>query len=365
MEMNKKLLETIEFSKNKKEQLEKELENISDDFDRIGKINKEIKRLSPMVKEYNLLMKAIEDKKQCLAYIEQEKDKEMLQALRDELADLENRIEVHYKECEILSLPKDPNDDKNIIVEMRPAAGGDEASIFVGDLFNTYKIFCNKMSWKIEVTEAKISSHGGFDMLVFTISGDNVYSMMKHESGVHRVQRVPATESKGRTHTSTITVVVMPELDELDVKLDMKDIRVDVMRASGAGGQSVNRTESAVRLTHLPTNIVVYCQEGKSQNENKAQALKVLRAKLWDKAESERQSEMSSLRKGQIGSGDRSEKIRTYNYPQNRVTDHRIGLTLNKLDQVMEGQLEELVNALKSEEQRVIMENMQNETLPN
>ena len=265
-----------------------------------------------------------------------------------------NMIPDTEKQLQILLLPIDPNNDKNVIVEMRPAAGGDEASIFVSNLFETYRRYAEKQNWKIEVLDIATQAHG-YDYVSFQISGEEVYSKMKFESGVHRVQRVPATESKGRVHTSTITVAILPELDELDIKINKADIREDTYRSGGAGGQHVNRTESAVRLTHLPTGIVVACQEGKSQHSNRDTAMKMLRAKIWEYEEEKIRQKQASDRKEQVGTGERSEKIRTYNYPQNRVTDHRIGLTLTKLEYIMQGDLDEIIDALIADEQTRLM----------
>ena len=286
------------------------------------------------------------------------KEKELLDMAKFDLETIKEKIPHIEEEIKILLLPVDPNNDKNVIIEMRPAAGGDEASIFVSNLFDTYQRYATMQNWKIKVMDLSTQAHG-FDYIYFSITGENVYSKMKFESGVHRVQRVPATESKGRVHTSTITVAVLPELDEIEFKINPTDLRVDVYRASGAGGQHVNRTESAVRLTHIPTGIVASCQEGKSQIENRETAMKMLLAKIWQKLEQDRQDEIDLARRQQVGHGDRSEKIRTYNYPQNRVTDHRIGLTLNKLDQIMQGDLDEIIDALIVNEQAQLMSNLE------
>ena len=272
-----------------------------------------------------------------------------------ELTDKKPLIEKYEYELKILLLPKDPNDDKNVIVEMRPAAGGDESSIFVGDLFSAYKRYADSLGWKVKILEIQESSHG-YGFISFMMSGENVYSKMKFESGVHRVQRVPATESKGRVHTSTITVAVLPEIEDVELVINNSDLKIDTYRASGAGGQHINKTESAVRITHIPTGIFVACQEGKSQIENRETAMKMLRSKLWEIQEEEKRKNISDLRKGQVGTGERAEKIRTYNYPQNRVTDHRINLTLNKLDTVMMGNLEEIIDSLISYDESIKMQ---------
>ncbi|MFA7076241.1 MAG: peptide chain release factor 1, partial [Candidatus Izemoplasmatales bacterium] len=247
---------------------------------------------------------------------------------------------------------KDPNDEKNVIVEIRGAAGGDEANIFAGDLFRMYSKFAESMGWKIELLYAEPKEAGGFSQIEFMVTGDSVYSNLKYESGVHRVQRVPQTESSGRIHTSTSTVIVLPEAEEIDFELDMEDVRVDTFCSSGPGGQSVNTTKSAVRVTHVPTNTVAQCQDGKSQHENKASALKILRSRLYDQLLQEKLEKEGEERKSKVGSGDRSEKIRTYNYPQNRVTDHRINLTIQQLDRIIDGRLEPIIEALISEEQK-------------
>jgi peptide chain release factor 1 len=256
------------------------------------------------------------------------------------------------EELELMLVPKDPNDEKNVIVEIRGAAGGDEANIFAGDLFRMYSKYAETMDWKIEVLNAEESEAGGFSQIEFMVSGDRVYSFLKYESGVHRVQRVPQTESSGRIHTSTSTVVVLPEAEDIDFELNMEDVRVDTFCSSGPGGQSVNTTKSAVRVTHVPTNTVAQCQDGKSQHENKASALRILRSRLYDAMLQEKLDKEGAERKSKIGSGDRSEKIRTYNYPQNRVTDHRINLTIQQLDRIIDGRLEPVIEALIAEEQK-------------
>ena len=299
--------------------------------------------------------KMLSDINESESLLETEKDLEIIELAQTELNEKKPLIEKIEHELKILLLPKDPNDDKNVIVEMRPAAGGDESSIFVGDLFSAYKKFADNLDWKIKLLEVDETSHG-YGFISFMISGENVYSKRKFESGVHRVQRVPATESKGRVHTSTITVAVLPEIEDVEFVINNSDLRIDTYRASGAGGQHVNRTESAVRITHIPTGISVACQEGKSQIENRETAMKMLRSKLWEKKEEEKRKNISDLRKGQVGTGERAEKIRTYNYPQNRVTDHRINLTLNKLDLVMMGNLSEIIDSLISNDEALKMQ---------
>lgn len=278
-------------------------------------------------------------------------DPEMAQLAQRETQRLAAEIEVLDHELEVLLLPKDPNDEKNVVIEIKGAAGGEEANLFAADLFRMYTKYAEDKGWKLEVTSSSPTDRGGFSDIAFMLSGDRVYSFLKYESGAHRVQRVPATESQGRVHTSTATVLVMPEADEIDIDFDLNDVRIDTFCSSGPGGQSVNTTKSAVRVTHVPTGIVVSCQDGKSQNENKANALKVLKARLYDQKLQEKRAAEDAERMSKIGRGDRSEKIRTYNYPQNRVTDHRIGFTIQQLDRVMEGELAPIVEALIAAEQ--------------
>lgn len=275
-----------------------------------------------------------------------ESDEEMREMIRADLHELEARKSALEAELKILLLPRDPNDDKDVIVEIRAGAGGDEASLFAEELFRSYSLYASQLGWQVTLLSSSAGNAGGVKEVIASINGDKVFSRLKYESGVHRVQRVPETESQGRVHTSTVTVAVLPEAEEVDVKIDPKEVRVDVMRASGSGGQSVNRTESAVRLTHLPTNIVVYCQEGKSQNSNKERAFKVLATRLLALEEEKARKEASSARLSQIGTGDRSERIRTYNFPQSRVTDHRIGFTSHALPQIMSGEMATVIDPL-------------------
>lgn len=292
--------------------------------------------------------------------LKEESDSDILEMAKEELSELKKeKVELEEK-IKILLLPKDPNDDKNIIMEIRGAAGGDEAALFAGDLYNMYTRYAESQGWKVETLEASVTGIGGYKEVIMMITGDNVYSKLKYENGAHRVQRVPVTESQGRVHTSTATVAVMPEAEEVELDLDEKDIRVDIYHASGAGGQHVNKTASAVRLTHLPTGIVVAMQDERSQIKNREKAMKVLRARVYDKLQSEAQSEYDANRKLAVGTGDRSERIRTYNFPQNRVTDHRIGLTLQKLDQILSGKLDEIIDALVIYDQTKKLEEMQN-----
>ncbi|MFZ2876033.1 MAG: peptide chain release factor 1, partial [Enterococcus aquimarinus] len=279
--------------------------------------------------------------------------KEELSELKKEKIDLEEQIK-------ILLLPKDPNDDKNIIMEIRGAAGGDEAALFAGDLFEMYQRYADAQGWKVEVMDANVTGIGGYKEVIMMITGESVFSKLKYESGAHRVQRVPSTESQGRIHTSTATVVVLPEAEEVEIDLADKDIRIDIYHASGAGGQHVNKTASAVRLTHIPTGIAVAMQDERSQIKNREKAMKVLRARVYDKLQQEAQSAYDSERKSAVGTGDRSERIRTYNFPQNRVTDHRIGLTIQKLDQILAGKLDEIVDSLIIYDQTSKLEELQN-----
>ncbi|MDY2727372.1 MAG: peptide chain release factor 1, partial [Anaerostipes faecalis] len=283
---------------------------------------------------------------------------EMKELAKEELAESKANVERLEEELKILLIPKDPNDDKNIIVEMRAGAGGDEAGLFVADVARMYRSYAEGRRWKVNTLSFNESGIGGFKELVFMVSGQGAYSRFKYESGVHRVQRIPATESGGRIHTSTITVAIMPEVEEVEVEIDLNDCRFDVFRASGNGGQCVNTTDSAVRLTHIPTGIVVSCQDEKSQLKNKDKALKVLRSRLYELEQQKAHDEEAAKRKSQIGTGDRSEKIRTYNYPQGRVTDHRIKLTLHKLDSIMNGDLDELIDSLTAADQAAKLANM-------
>lgn len=282
---------------------------------------------------------------------DEEEDQELKDLARAEIEELEERAEALKQEIRIILLPKDPNDDKNIFLEIRAGTGGDEAALFTGDLFRMYSRFAESMGWKVEIMSSSPLGIGGFKEIIALISGDQVYSKLKYESGVHRVQRVPETETQGRIHTSAVTVAILPEADEVDLKIDMNDLKFDVYRSSGPGGQSVNTTDSAVRVTHLPTGLVVTCQDEKSQHKNKAKALTVLRARLLDQMEQEQHDRISQDRKSQVGSGDRSERIRTYNFPQGRMTDHRINLTLYKLDTIISGKLDDVIYPLVAHDQ--------------
>lgn len=299
-------------------------------------------------REYKEVKSQIQDAK---AMLEEKLDAEMREMVKEELSELQDRQEELEAKMRILLIPKDPNDDKNVIMEIRGAAGGDEAALFAGDLYRMYSKFAETQGWKTEVIDANSTGVGGYKEIIFMINGVGAYSKLKFENGAHRVQRVPETESGGRIHTSTATVAVLPEAEEVEVEIHDKDVRVDTYCSSGAGGQSVNTTASAVRVTHIPTNTVVTCQDEKSQIKNKEKAMKVLRARVFDKINSQVQAEYDQNRKLAVGTGDRSERIRTYNFPQNRVTDHRIGLTIQKLDQIIEGKLSEIIEALIIEDQ--------------
>ena len=329
------------------EQLMQELSepDVANDTNRFRKLMKEQNDLTPIVeafKQYKQEKQNIEDS---LMILEEESDEEMREMAKEELNEAKAKVESLEKELKILLLPKDPNDDKNVIVEIRAGAGGDEAALFAAEIYRMYVHYAESRNWKVETMECEEIGIGGMKYVSFMVTGNGAYSVLKYESGVHRVQRVPETESGGRIHTSTITVAVMPEAEEVDVQIDEKDIRIDVMRASGNGGQCVNTTDSAVRLTHFPSGIVVYSQTEKSQLQNKAKAFALLRAKLYDIECQKAHDAEAEARRSQIGTGDRSEKIRTYNFPQGRVTDHRINLTLYKLDKVMNGDIQEIIDA--------------------
>lgn len=319
---------------------------VADDPVRFRKLMKEQSDLAPIVEAYNEYKQCRQNIEDSLAMLEEESDEEMRELAKEELSDSRKRVEELEQELKILLLPKDPNDDKNVIVEIRAGAGGDEAALFAAEIYRMYQHYAESKNWKTEIVEADETGIGGMKSVTFMINGQGAYSLMKYESGVHRVQRVPETESGGRIHTSTISVAVMPEVDDdIDIVIDEKDIRIDVMRASGNGGQCVNTTDSAVRLTHYPSGIVVYSQTEKSQIQNKAKAFALLKAKLYDIEQQQRHDAEAEMRRSQIGTGDRSEKIRTYNFPQGRVTDHRINLTLYKLDKIMNGDIQEIIDA--------------------
>ncbi len=339
--------------------LEEELlkPEIYENFAKMKSLSKEKSMLEDKVNKYYEYTHLLNDIKTAYEMLE---DQEMKEFATEELEILNKKKEILEDALKRMLLPEDPNDEKNVIVEIRGAAGGDEGNIFAGDLFRMYAKYAEHQGWKLEVTYEMPSESGGYSTIEFMLSGAAVYSKLKYESGVHRVQRVPETENQGRVHTSTATVLVMPEAEEVDIEIKDGDIRVDITRSSGAGGQCVNTTDSAVRITHIPTGIVVYCQVERSQIKNKERALQILKTRLYDLKQRELDKKLESERKGKIGTGDRSEKIRTYNYPQNRITDHRINLTLMNLDKIIEGHLDEIIEALITEDERRLLES-QNE----
>ena len=324
---------------------------VANDPARFQKLMKEQSELEPIVdayKEYKACQQTVEES---LMMLDEESDEEMREMLKEELSDAKSRIEELETELKILLLPKDPNDSKNVIVEIRAGAGGDEAALFAAEIYRMYVKYAESRRWKTELMSLNENGIGGFKEVTFMINGAGAYSRLKYESGVHRVQRVPETESGGRIHTSTITVAIMPEAEEIDFQLDLNDCKFDVFRASGNGGQCVNTTDSAVRLTHIPTGIVISCQDEKSQLKNRDKALRVLRSRLYDMELQKRHDEEAEARRSQVGTGDRSEKIRTYNFPQGRVTDHRIKLTLHRLDAILNGDLDEIIDSLIAADQ--------------
>ncbi len=345
------MIERLEIIKQRYDEINAELLNpeVLSDFSKQKKLSKEKGSIEEVVfkyEDYKNLVNEIEGLKSLI------NDPEMHEIASLELEEKQNTLTNLTKELELLLLPKDENDSKDIIMEIRGAAGGDEANIFAGDLFRMYNKYAEKNGWKIEVTHDVEGEAGGFSTIEYTIRGNNVYSKLKYESGVHRVQRVPETETQGRIHTSTATVLVMPEVEDIDVEVKQEDIRVDVYRSSGKGGQGVNTTDSAVRITHIPTGIVVTCQNERSQIKNKERALVVLKSRIYDMMKQKQENDVGVARKSMVGTGDRSEKIRTYNYPQNRVTDHRINFSIMELDRVMEGNIDPIIEALITEDQR-------------
>lgn len=335
------------------EELMLELNNpsVAEDQNRFRKLMKEQADLAPLVDAYKEYKQAKQDEQDSLALLEEEKDEEMRELAKEELSDAKKRIEELENQLKILLLPKDPNDEKNIIMEIRAGAGGDEAALFAAELYRMYVNYAESQRWKVELVSVNENGIGGFKEVVAMITGKGAYSKLKYESGVHRVQRVPETETQGRIHTSTVTVAVLPEVDDVEVEINPKDLQIDTYRSGGAGGQHVNKTESAIRITHLPTGTVVECQDERSQYKNKDKAMKILRSRIYEKMQREQEEKIASERKLQVGAGDRAERIRTYNYPQGRVTDHRIGLTLYKLEQILNGDLTELFDALNTFDQ--------------
>ncbi len=354
------MLENLSGLVEKYHSLEKQLADpeIIADMDNWQKLNREYVHLTPIVEKFEQYRKhkdiIAEDKEM----LREKLDEDMKELLKEEISTREEQVETLEKELQVLLLPKDPNDHKNVFIEIRAGAGGDEAGLFAGDLYRMYNMFADKRGWKTEVMSYSEQGIGGVKEAVFMVKGDSPYSVLKYESGVHRVQRVPETESSGRIHTSTATVAVLPEADDVDIQINMNDLRIDVYRSSGNGGQSVNTTDSAVRITHLPTGLVVTCQDEKSQIKNKDKALRILKSRLYDKMLAEQQAEISEDRRSQVGTGDRSERIRTYNFPQGRVTDHRINMTIYQLENFLDGDLQEMIDALIATDQAEKLENV-------
>ena len=354
------LLDKLAFTENKYDELSVKISDpsIMANQNEWRKLCKEHSDLEIIVNAYREYKKVIEDLEANKEMLQDESDKEMREMLQEEISELTKRQEELENHIQVLLLPKDPNDDKNVFVEIRGGAGGEEAALFAYNLFRMYTRYAENNRWTVEIMSLNETDLGGFKEVVFMLKGNGAYSKLKYESGVHRVQRVPDTESSGRIHTSTATVAVLPEVDDVEIEINEKDLKIDVFRASGNGGQCVNTTDSAVRMTHLPTGLVVSCQDEKSQLKNKEKALKVLRSRLFERAQAERSAGIAEDRKSQVGTGDRSERIRTYNYPQGRVTDHRIGLTLYKLDTFLDGDIDEVINALITADQAEKMKQM-------
>ena len=355
--MNESMLDRLVSMENRYEELGHMLmdPDIGTDIKKMTDVTKEQASLQAaydLFQEYKEVKDGIDGAKELM----KENDPEIKEMAKMELDELEERMPDIIKKLELELIPKDPNDNKNVIMEIRGAAGGDEGNIFAGDLYRMYVKYAESQGWKVEVMEAEESEAGGFSLISFNVIGDGVYGKLKYESGSHRVQRVPKTETQGRVHTSTATVLVMPEMEEVDVQINKSDLRIDTYRASGAGGQHINKTDSAVRITHLPTGIVATSQDGRSQHDNRDKAMKALVARVYDYFQSQQTEAIDSERKSKVGTGDRAEKIRTYNYPQNRVTDHLIGLTIQQLDRIIEGKLDDIITALINEDQRLKLE---------
>ena len=355
--MNESMLDRLVSMENRYEELGHMLmdPDIGTDIKKMTDVTKEQASLQAaydLFQEYKEVKDGIDGAKELM----KENDLEIKEMAKMELDELEERMPDIIKKLELELIPKDPTDNKNVIMEIRGAAGGDEGNIFAGDLYRMYVKYAESQGWKVEVMEAEESEAGGFSLISFNVIGDGVYGKLKYESGSHRVQRVPKTETQGRVHTSTATVLVMPEMEEVDVQINKSDLRIDTYRASGAGGQHINKTDSAVRITHLPTGIVATSQDGRSQHDNRDKAMKALVARVYDYFQSQQTEAIDSERKSKVGTGDRAEKIRTYNYPQNRVTDHRIGLTIQQLDRIIEGKLDDIITALINEDQRLKLE---------
>lgn len=359
------MFDQLEIIENRYEQLTELLSDpdVVSDSDKLRKYSKEQSDIQETVEVFRVYKGHLETIEESKGMLKETDDPEMVEMLEDEISTSEDELPKLEEQLKFLIIPKDPNDDKNVIIEIRGAAGGDEAQIFAGDLFRMYSRYAEDKKWRIEVVDASASEHGGYKEISFMIQGNGAYSKLKFENGAHRVQRVPETESGGRIHTSTATVAVLPEVEDVEVEIRNEDIKIDTYRSSGAGGQHVNTTDSAVRITHLPTGTVVTSQDEKSQIKNRERAMKVLKARVYDMMQQEAHAEYAEKRKSAVGTGDRSERIRTYNYPQNRVTDHRIGLTIQKLDQIIDGNLDEVIEALAIEEQTSKLEELNNETI--
>ena len=347
------MFDMLESTVKRYEELEKRISDpeIISNQEEYRKLMKEYSDLEEIVQKYKEYKSIKENIAEAEEIIKEEDDRELRVLAEAEIIEGRKKLEEVENDLKLLLLPKDPNDEKSVIVEIRGGAGGDEAALFAGDLFRMYSMYAEKKGWKVEILDSNPTEIGGFKEVIFSIEAKGAYSKLKYESGVHRLQRVPTTESSGRIHTSTVTVAVLPEMDEVDVQINPADLQIDTYRSSGAGGQHVNKTESAIRITHLPTGIVVTCQDERSQHKNRERALKILRSKLYDMAQQEKIKEVAQERKSQVGTGDRSERIRTYNFPQGRVTDHRINLTLYKLDSILDGDLDEIIDALATTEQ--------------
>ena len=352
-----KMFERLDAIEKKFNELSKMMEDpaLFSDMKKYREVAKEEASLRETVEVYQQYKKVVVQREDAMV-LREETDPDIVAMAVEEIKNCEEEEEQLVAKLKILLLPTDPNDGKNVIVEIRGAVGGDEANIFAGDLYRMYSMYAARVGWKMEMLECYEAEMGGFSLISFSLKGEKVYSRMKYESGAHRVQRVPKTESQGRIHTSVATVVVMPEAEEVDFDINESDLRIDTYRSSGAGGQHVNKTDSAVRITHIPTNIVVTCQDGRSQHDNRAKAMLILRTRLLDKVQSEANAQRESEIKSKVGTGERSEKIRTYNYPQNRVTDHRIGLSVHSLDYVMDGDIDQILDALVNEDQKLKLE---------
>jgi peptide chain release factor 1 len=359
------MLERLNFIENKYEELSVKISDptIMEDQKEWQKLCKEHSDLEILVSKYREYKKAKEDLEADRGMLREKMEKELEEMVQEEIKELDQKVLQYEAELKVLLLPKDPNDNKNVFMEIRAGAGGEEAALFAANLFRMYTRYAEIRGWKIEVMSVNETDIGGFKEIVFMIKGHGAYSRLKFENGAHRVQRVPDTESSGRIHTSTATVAVMPEVDDVEIDISPNDLRIDVFRASGHGGQCVNTTDSAVRITHLPTGLVVSCQDEKRQLKNKEKAMKVLRSRLFERAQNERSAGIAEDRRSKVGTGDRSERIRTYNYPQGRVTDHRIGLTLYKLDSFLNGEIDEIIDALITEDQAEKMQSVGNETI--